>query len=475
MISTAMMRKGLPIGLMGVLWLGTTAWAQQDTPPAAQGPATPAPAFGQELPAPQVTLAPPVTSLDQVSLEPTIAARSFLQPGVHATESVNSNLGSNGGVVGITRLLGSLDLTRLWSRYAFSADYVGGAALYSDDWGRPSQVHEMAAAQRYAWRTGQLQACDHLTYLPEGSFGFSGFNGAGGNTVGGSCGGSFGGGSSFGSVGVAPRLTNAASLDLRESLSPRSSITAAVGYTFTDFLHPHDLAAVNSHQESAQAGYSHVLNHFDQVGLQYGFEQFQFPQAAGGTIVAHTVEGLYAHQVSGRMDMTLAAGPEFIIVRLPATVLVPAHTSTELTASARAILRYRFPRDTVTLSYNRHVTAGSGIQLGSQTDEVRASLGRPLTRQWTGSVDVGYSHHRALQAAPTIGNAVGGTYQAGFAGGGLTRRLGRFFSLQMHYQYTYEYFAGDACTKLDCSSGHTFNRHIGDVTLSWHPAPIRLD
>jgi len=53
--------------------------------------------------------------------------------------------------------------------------------------------------------------------------------------------------------------------------------------------------------------------------------------------------------------------------------------------------------------------------------------------------------------------------------------LGRFFSLQMHYQYTYEYFAGAACTTLDCSSGHTFNRHIGDITLSWHPAPIRLD
>jgi len=36
-------------------------------------------------------------------------------------------------------------------------------------------------------------------------------------------------------------------------------------------------------------------------------------------------------------------------------------------------------------------------------------------------------------------------------------------------------FAGAACTTLDCSSGHTFNRHIGDITLSWHPAPIRLD
>jgi len=469
---------------MGGMLLTTMAWAQQETPPpAAQGPGAPAPAFGQDLPAPQVTQAPPVTSLDQSSLEPTIAARSFLQPGLHATESVNSNLGSNSNAVGITRLLGSLDLTRLWSRYAFAADYVGGAALYSDNWGQPSQVHEMAAAQRYAWRTGQLQACDHLTYLPEGSFGFSGFNGAGGSTVGGSCGGSFGGGSSFGSVGQNPRLTNAASLDLRESLSPRSSITAAVGYSFTDFLHSQALATVNSHQESAQVGYSHVLNHFDQVGLQYGFEQFQFPQASAGTIVAHTVEGLYEHQVSGRMDLTLAAGPEFILVRLPDTVvsvggvptLVPAHTLTELTASARALLRYRFPRDTVSLSYNRHVTAGSGIQLGSQTDEVRATLGRPLTRLWTASVDVGYSHHEALQAAPVGGNGLGGTYQAGFGGGGLTRRLGRDFSLQMHYQYTYEYFAGAACTKIDCSSGHTFNRHIGDITLSWHPAPIRLD
>ena len=468
------MKKRYRLALVGVALLGTTAWAQQDTPapatqtPSDQAPPTPAPAFGQEPP-PQVTQAPPVTSLDQASLEPAIAVRSFLQPGLHATESINSNLNANGGAVGITRLLGSLDLTRIWSRYAFSADYVGGASVYSDDLSNPSQVHELAAAQRYAWRTGQLQACDKLTYLPEGSFGFSGFNGAGGSVVGGSCGGSFGGGSTFGSLGQQPRLTNAASVDLRESLSPRSSITAAAGYTFTDFLHTQDTGTVNSRQESAQAGYSHVLNHFDQLGLQYGYEQFEFPQQNAGTIIAHTVEGLYEHQVSGRMDLTLGAGPEFIILRLP------TGNSTELTASARAILRYRFPRNTLTLSYNRHVTAGSGIQLGSQTDEVRASLARPLTRLWTGTADVGYSHHRALQAATLLDNALGGTYQAGFAGGGLTRRLGRFFSLQMHYQYTFEYFAGDACAKVDCSGSHTFNRSVGDVTLSWHPAPIRLD
>ena len=475
MIFTAMKEK-CRFALVCVALSGATAWAQQGTQqdpqaPAAQTPSTPtpAPAFGQEPPSPQVTVAPPVTSLDQASLEPAIAVRSFLQPGLHATESVNSNLSSNGGVAAITRFLGSLDLTRIWSRYAFSADYIGGASLYSYDWSRPSQIHEMAAAQRYAWRTGQLQACDKLTYLPEGSFGFSGFNGAGGTVVGGSCGGSFGGGSTFGSIGQQSRLTNAASLDLRESLSPRSSITAAAGYTFTDFLHSHDTGTVNSRQESAQAGYSRVLNHFDQVGLQYGFEQFQFPQQNAVTIVTHTVQGLYQHQVSGRMDLTLGLGPEFIILRFP------TGTSTELTESARAMLRYRFPRNTLLLSYNRHITAGSGIQLGSQTDEARASVVRPLTRLWTGIVDVGYSHHRALQAATLLDNGLGGTYQAGFGGGGLTRRLGRFFTLQMHYQYTFEYFGEDACTKVDCSNAHTFNRHVGDITLSWHPAPIRLD
>ena len=466
------MRNRYPIALVGLL-LGVTAWGQQDP---SQAPATPAPAFGQELPPPQVTLAPPVTSLDQASLEPAVAARSYLQPGVHLTESVNSNLGSN-GTVGITRILGSLDMTRFWNRYAFSADYVGGASLYSDNWGQPTQVHEMTAAQRYSWRNGQIQVRDGLTYLPEGSFGFSGFNGAGGGGLGGSGGGTFGGGGSFGSLGVQPRLTNSVTLDMRESLNPRSSITAAGGYSYTDFLHPHGTGTTNSRQVSAQAGYSRVLNHFDQLGLQYGFQQFQFPLANAGTINSQTVEGIYEHQVSGRMDLILSAGPQFLTIMVPAFivngVVTPARTINELSATARAILRYRFPRNTVVLSYNRHTTAGSGIQLGSQTDEVRGTLARPLTRLWTASVDAGYSHHRALQAAPVNGNAVGGTYQAGFGGGGLTRRLGRFFSLQMHYQYTFEYFGGN--TNLTIPAGQSLNRHIGDITLSWHPAPIRLD
>jgi len=109
--------------LLGVTWLGLSLLT-----PSALAQTTPAPAFGQEPTPPPQTQAPPVTSLDEPTLEPGAAVRSYLQPGVHLTETVNSNLGSaggasgGGGVAGITRVLGSLDLKRLWNRYNLSVD-----------------------------------------------------------------------------------------------------------------------------------------------------------------------------------------------------------------------------------------------------------------------------------------------------------------------------------------------------------------
>jgi len=177
--------------------------------------------------------------------------------------------------------------------------------------------------------------------------------------------------------------------------------------------------------------------------------------------------------VSGRMDVILGAGPQYLTLMQPGNgTTIPASTTHQLTVAARAVLRYRMPRQSISLAYNRHTTAGSGIHYGSQTDDIRATLSRPLSRLWTSSVDVGYAHNQALlTATPTTnGTAINGSYQSGFAGGGLTRRLGRYFSLQMHYQYTYELFNHNTV-----NGGNSLNRNIGDITLSWHPAPIRLD
>ena len=438
----------------------------------------PPPAFGQEPTAPPATQAPPVTSLDEPSLEPAVAVRSYLQPGAHLTETINSNLGggagaNGGGLIGITRVLGSLDMKRLWSRYDLSVDYIGGLSLYSDALDQPTQTHSLDASQRYSWRTGQIQVCDGLSYLQEGSFSHSGA------TAGGNCGGGGGGGTggTFGSLGNTSRVTNTTSVDIRDSVSPRSSFTLAGTYGFTNFLgavgsgNSTTVGTTNSHQVSGQAGYNRILNRFDQIGVSYGYQQFQFPTADARTISSNVFQVLYAHQVSGRMSLILGAGPQ--ITKIGPSKITGGGSITQLNANVRTSLKYRFPRTSLEMSYNRYTSSGSGVQLGSNSDVIRAGLQRPLSRLWSGSLDTGYSHHSALQSGNT--RALGGSFQDGFGGAGLSRHLGRFFSLAFHYQYSYEYFGGSACKSglIDCS--RSFNRHVGEVTLSWHPLPIRLD
>src|SRR3989442_15095352 len=117
-------RQSIRVLIFMVLTLGT-GWAQSDSGqrPAenSQQPGTaPAPAFGQDNPPPQANDNPPLSGLDQPSLEPRTAARSFLLPGVLASESVDSNIGSDTGNVavhGVTPATGSLLLQELGNGY----------------------------------------------------------------------------------------------------------------------------------------------------------------------------------------------------------------------------------------------------------------------------------------------------------------------------------------------------------------------
>src|ERR1700739_1309145 len=93
----------------------------------------PAPAFGQEAPAVVVNENPPISGLDQPSLEPNIQPRSMLLGGIEGSESLDSNIGSDArpALHSVSRGLGGLTMQRLWSRYQFAAAYVGGAAFYN--------------------------------------------------------------------------------------------------------------------------------------------------------------------------------------------------------------------------------------------------------------------------------------------------------------------------------------------------------
>jgi hypothetical protein len=469
-------------------------WGQDSSGPApsssdAQTRTEPAPALGPAPISVQLEENPPISGLDQPSLEPRAAARSFLLPSVVVSQSVDSNVGGSTGesaVHGATRGFGSLTLERLWSKYATALDYVGGGVFFSGGGRRNALVQELQAYQRIAWRTGQLSIRDSFSYLPEGSFGYGTYGGASSyqsglpyaGPGGGLSGGGFGagavfGGGQFGSLGQEPRISNVALAELIEALNPRSSVTVAGAYALTHYtdnsvlVNGSSLDLINNRQTTVEAAYNYQLGRHDQVGVLYGFQHFQYPLLGFGDFTTHLWHLLYGHRISGRMDFMLGGGPQLVILSNPGST-----GSQRLQVSGRASLRYRLRRGEATLSYSRLTTSGSGFFLGATSDIARVSLSEPLTRQWNAIADIGYAHNSRIQPGGSFTSA--NSYGYVYAGASARRKLGRNFDFFLSYQFNDLTFDSSFCG----TTGHcnrAAQRHVATVGLDWHPHPIRLD
>ncbi len=513
------MTKGqILLTLTLTLFAGSAAWAQVDD--AQQQPATiPVPAFGQENSIP-VSENPPISGIDQPGLEPHAAPESFLLPGLHFSESVDSNVGNNlgGSSTGIvTRGMGSLTLQKLWKNYDVAVDYIGGVADYSRVGIGVEQLQQFDMDNRINWKRGQMGIRDSFSYLPEGTFGFGAYGGGSAYNAGfGSLGagmlgsGAFGGTSSAFNggngitVGEVPRLSNLGIVDIVEELSPKSALTVAAGYGLVHFYGdltsvtgaPLNINFVGSREETGQVGYDRILNAKDQVAISYGYQGFDF-STSGTAFHSNVVQVMYGHRISGRMDFNIGAGPQFTHIDSNATecsflglpidlppsecitdTFVTVHQSVNhIGLAGRISLRYRFPKSTVMLSYQRYTTSGNGVFAGSLSDIVHFDVQRRLTRVWDFFSDFGYSKNSRVQLAGST--VAANKFSDGYAGAGLHRQFGRSLRGFVSYQYNYLNFdtacpvPGTSTTLANCSN-HS-QRHVGSIGLDWTPRPIRLD
>ncbi len=478
------------------------AWAQGDTT-TPQNPGSgdqtasgtpqqdqnaPAPAFGPDVTIPSASENPPISGLDQPSLEPGASTRSFLALGALVSESGDSNIaqtlgpgGSSPGVGGVTRAMGSLTLQRIWNRYESDLQYLGGGVFYEGVNHSATQTHEAELAQRAMWRTGQLVFRDSVSYLPEGNFGGGSYGGAsalqsGLAGLGAGAGGiSSGVGSAlgnalsaaqFGSIGQAPRLTNTAVVDLVQAASPRSSFTGAASYGFVHFT-DNAFGLIDSSQTAAQFGFNRQINHTDQIAVSYGFQHFDFPQAAGTSITANVVHLVYGHRITGRVDFIAAVGPQFTHIQSPLFT-----SSTKISASGNLKLRYRFPQTSIQLEYRHYNTNGSGYFLGSSTDVGALSVFRPLGRVWDVNSDIGIANNNRLEPVSVVVPASSDRYV--YAGAAVHRHVGRRYRLFVSYQYNRYSFDQSVCLAT-AGCGKTSDRQMGVVGLEWYPRPVRLD
>jgi hypothetical protein len=495
------MRKRLYISILCcALGLGT-CWAQNDAsqqpssdqpqPDTQQQSSGAVPAYGQDNGAAVSNDNPPLSGLDQPSLEPRAPARSFLIPGAHFSQSLDSNIGGGTArVAGITRALGSITLQRLWSRYNAGLDYVGGGAFYPNYSAGATQVHQLDGDQRILWRTGQLAIRDSFSYLPEGMFGFGSFGGAGALSgigagfLGGGFGNFFGPGQ-FASLQQQPRLTNVSIADISQAFSPRSTVTVAGSYGLVHFI-DNNFGFINSRQVVAQAAYNYLLSRKDQIGLAYGYQAFRYPSESttstfGAIPLPHfntqLLHLLYGRRISGRMDLVLGGGPQLTELTNPLT-----GTTRNLSASGRASLRYRLAKSSIGISYYHGNTSGSGFFTGVKSDVGRITYSRPINRLWEMLADVGYTHNtRIFSTGIFLPKGVppqASGYNYWYAGGSVQRQIGRDFSGFVSYQFNELYFSCGGVVPTGTpivACGGRSQRHVASVGLDWHPRPIRLD
>ena len=418
-----------------------SAQAQQPAP----GSAAPPAAVGQDNASASLGTSenPPLSGLDEASLEPGVSARNFLQPGIQGSQAVDSNIGNDFGksaVHGVTRLLGSLLLKRLWSRYETDLAYVGGGALYTGYSRTGSAIQAMDAQQRMAWRTGQLIVRDVFSYLPEGQFGAAGvwgLNSIGRQSLGSGIPGIFNS-EQLGSLGQEPRITNLVLGDLVQGFTPRSAMTVTAGY---GLLHFTDNSAnstqttpsfIDSNTVNAQVAYNYQLGRRDQVALLYALQYFTFPdlpsnliEESGSSIRTNIISILYGHRISGRMNFSIGAGPQFTHIESPS--LGPV-----LGSSNRLTLMGIFSCNIDLLAPRCHWPTTATTPMGqgffwAQKVTSRVSLAsRPLGRRWEGTLTSGYTRNKSLISATTIAGGHCEPIRSPVCRAGVRRHLGRY-------------------------------------------------
>jgi hypothetical protein len=445
--------------LLGLVLCVPAAWAQQKDP-RANPPVAPLPPItpgesssvtAGDQPAPAAAVRQdktPLTSAQIWSPGNSGAGRNFLLPSLSIYGGGDTNptgLQSNGSMSAVTTFGGQLALQRVWERNEFVTEYAGGGTFYSSAPDRNRSYQDLQLSYKTWARRWTFLLTDSVGYSPEGGAGS---------------------GLGFGQLGTGPgSISGNPLVNLNPQLTPNQSVTAAnarrlsntvVGeyhlsagrrsaltfggsYGILRFL---DGGYIDSDSIGFRAGYNHSATARDTLALSYSGSVSRF-RGTGLENISHMVQLSYGRRVTGRMSFQVAAGPQITAVD---TVL--GTRKSIMSWSLDSFMRYHFDRADATLAYRHGVSGGSGVFLGSETDDVSVSLSRQLSRLWRGSVDFAFAHNNSLQeiALGTAGRRFN-TWRGGFE---LSRPVGRY--ARVYFRYGAERQSADnvVCSGAGC-------------------------
>jgi len=412
----------------------------------------------------------PLTGVQNPTLGSPEIRHSYWTPGFQYSNMIRSTTLNQANAVGwnsTSYVTGNVSLLQAWSNSQLSVNYSGGGFFSTESSQGNGYFHQFGLDQNFDWRRWQLAFLDQFSYLPETSFGFGGGTGISLPGVGGSLGPPLPGlGSNFQPnqtifTSFGTRYSNSFATQAVYEISPRGSINVAGSYGILRFLRAGN---IESNNYISNVGYNYALGKKDTLGVLYRFSAYRYignPQALDD----HVVQLSYGRKITGRLALQISGGPE--ITTFHARI---GNAPNHIGESANAMLSYAIARNSLTLTYIRGASNGSGVQLGSSTDQIQAGVGRRLSREWQGNFNFGYAQNGSL-GNPTAGQnsqAINSYY----IGGGVSRPIGRDANFSLAYTAQIQTSNQAVCATGTCNTSYT--QHQITLGFSWHARPFVL-
>lgn len=383
--------------------------------------------YGQAVPTAEVSPSSgPALSWIDGTLHYSLGVSQLIQDGLYGA----------GNVTGATNLSGSAGYASTSKDKPFSMLYAGGV-LFNTGSGLGTQTYQnIAVSQGLIRGKWTFNISNSFSFLPQSpTTGYSGISGVGdlGTTpISGPSQGPAGGVLTF----SGNRISNTLSGSVERRLTGSTSVSGSGGWSVLHFLD--EDAGLNSRQFFGQVGLNHRIDARNTFGVSADYSTYQtdenifFGETSNSSFQTRGLNFTYSRLWTRALSMDVSAGPLWINSSA-GTVL-----QNELNVAASAGLNYTRKQTSMGLHYSRGINGGSGVQTGALSDNVNGSIGRPLSRNWMGSVNGSYVHTSQLLYVPpgaggTIPPGENVSYNTFYGGAQLTRALGRSWSCFMSY------------------------------------------
>jgi len=422
----------------------------------------------------------PLSGVQDLSLgNSAMEQRTYWQPHVSVTASANSNAAysTSGGWSAYSTFTGGIDLHRVSEKSNLLFEYLGGGSVASGGTGN-SFLQQFTFGDTISFSRTILSFSDSASYLPESAFGY--------NQVGGvplSVGGPLGYQPPFVPsqsvlTNFGQRISNASTGQVNVLLSGRSSLTFSAGYSLLDFFGDNLL---NSGDMTFRAGYNYQFSPANTFAVFYQFSGFRYSNV-NQSINDHSMQVSYGRRITGKLALQAGGGIDLGMFETPLTPSSTGGTGStggttnSLYWSMHAALTYRLERTALGMTYTHGLSSGSGVLAGADSDMVTGNVSRPLSRVWSGGINLGYSRNRGVGVAtaitPTIVTPISDTYDYVFAGANVSRPLGRLMSMSLGYQMQYQTSNNTFCAvgTTACSSSYIWHQVL--MTFRWTDRPL---